>query len=100
MNLCCPKCKNKKDVNLRECGAGTFFALSLVQLLYDCHLCYWYNNSRKNNLVNYFSSVSHYEVLDVPESASQKEIKKAFFEKSKKVNNAITNQPAINRPTN
>jgi hypothetical protein len=33
----------------------------------------------------FFSSVSHYEVLDVPKTASHEEIKKVFFEKSKKV---------------
>lgn len=32
-----------------------------------------------------YSSMSHYNVLDVPKTASHEEIKKAFFEKSKKV---------------
>ena len=35
------------------------------------------------------SSASHYEILDVPKTASHEEIKKAFFEQSKKVCSAM-----------
>ncbi|XP_028392913.1 dnaJ homolog subfamily C member 4-like isoform X2 [Dendronephthya gigantea] len=53
----------------------------VTRLKYRCPRLSWYSIAV---LGRFLSAQCHYQVLDVPKSASQEEIKKAFFEKSKK----------------
>ena len=52
------------------------------------HKLFWFVDKKVIYNYNSCSSTSHYEVLDVAKNASQDEIKKSFFEKSKQVQQA------------
>lgn len=81
----CPRCLTLRQYRQQN---KFFIFLKVARFLRQVNILFIVICKRSNYVKStlfVYSSPSHYDVLNVPKDASQDEIKKAFFEKSKKV---------------